>query len=127
MENALNALDFSSVQVQSISLMVVLSHIRATPVDKDNMSKNQTLKKKHDNSTSIPRSAHKEKGKLKNKAGQVRNALKLQDAVKKRKSPQLIVCEKLCHSGSIRKIFWCLLSKCYNTRMLALEVSEPKA
>lgn len=113
--------------MQTLSLIVILCHLRAITTERAPSSKPAAQKTGDDGAKVLPKqnsSKPKEKAKLRDKVKQVRNALKLQDAVKKRKSPHFRVCESLYQSGQIRKIYWCLLNKCYNVRMLAFEVID---
>ena len=131
LQHALLGLDCPSARVQGLSLLLVLCHLRgeaprqtavaatATAISTATTSKpTKSLKKK----TTAPK--QKDKGKLRDKAKKVRNALKLQDATKKKqRSAHVLACEKLLESGHVRKIYWCLLNDSCSARQLAVEVS----
>ena len=122
LQHALLGLDFPSSHVQTVSLMVVLCHLKAMPTEK--VASSKSVHKTGEHAKAVQNSnTVKEKTKLRGQVKKVRNALKFQDEGENRKSPQFRVCESLYQSGIIRKIYWCLLNKCYNVRMLALEVT----
>lgn len=129
LDHALLGLDCPSAPVQSLSLLLVLCHLRATapsPLTREaesSLPKDQ--KNMHDAKVIKANGKGKEKGKLRGKAQQVRNILKLEGSAKKGKSPQARGCEVLSQSGQIRKVYWCLLSRCSQTRTLAMEVTLP--
>jgi hypothetical protein len=127
LDHALLGLDVPSAPVQTSSLLVVLCHLKATPTPTEQLdnSNSKPTQPTAEDAKAVQNSTHKpkEKGKLRGKVNKVRNALKLRDVGKKRKSPQFRVCESLYQSGQIRKIYWCLLNKCCNARRLALEVT----
>mmetsp|Transcript_14766 Transcript_14766/g.27699 ORF Transcript_14766/g.27699 Transcript_14766/m.27699 type:complete len:485 (-) Transcript_14766:665-2119(-) len=125
LEHALLGLDCPAPHVQALSLMLVLCHMKFdTPLSTAPKS-NTLVKPQEDNgkATTNNKQKEKEKGKLKDKVRKVRNALKIQDTVKKKqRRPHVLVCEKLHQSGHIRKVYWCLLNNNYDSRKLAVEV-----
>lgn len=123
MEHALLGLDFPSCHVQTLSLLVVICHLRTNP--QEELAFSRSISKTGEETKAVQNSSKikpNEKGKLRDKVKKVRHALKLQDSVKKQKSSHFRVCESLYQSGQIRKIYWCLLNKCCNVRTLAYEV-----